>query len=462
MSSPPNAPQGVEIGRQRRRAIVASTVGTSIEYYDFFLYGCMAGVVFPTVFFPASNTYAGILQSFATFAFGFVARPIGGAVFGHYGDKLGRKTTLMVTLSLMAVGTVLIGLVPSYHQIGAWSGVLLVALRFVQGLGVGGEWGGSVLLAMEWAKPNRRGLAAAWPQAAVPIGLLLANGAIALTMVCMPHQQFMTWGWRVPFLLSVVMFGVGIYIRRRVVESPAFSQVAATRKIAVNPLREVVRRNWREIGLCALLSVPDLAAFYIFAVFIFAFAKQQLHLEQSFVTVAVMTGAAISVFAMPLFGYLSDRVGRRRVYFTALVLLAVWAWMYYALLNTGAATLVFAAIAISFIAHAMCHGPQGALLAESFGTRVRYSGVSLGYQLSSVMAGATAPLIALALYHHDNRGSGIAAYMFGIAVIGAVATALLRTRTDARLHTDVSAPSSAEIISAPAQLAAATQSKEAM
>ena len=462
MSSPPNAPQGVEIGRQRRRAIVASTVGTSIEYYDFFLYGCMAGVVFPTVFFPASNTYAGILQSFATFAVGFVARPIGGAVFGHYGDKLGRKTTLMVTLSLMAVGTVLIGLVPSYHQIGAWSGVLLVALRFVQGLGVGGEWGGSVLLAMEWAKPNRRGLAAAWPQAAVPIGLLLANGAIALTMVCMPHQQFMTWGWRVPFLLSVVMFGVGIYIRRRVVESPAFSQVAATRKIAVNPLREVVRRNWREIGLCVLLSAPDLAAFYIFAVFIFAFAKQQLHLEQSFVTVAVMTGAAISVFAMPLFGYLSDRVGRRRVYFTALVLLAVWAWMYYALLNTGAATLVFAAIAISFIAHAMCHGPQGALLAESFGTRVRYSGVSLGYQLSSVMAGATAPLIALALYHHDNRGSGIAAYMFGIAVIGAVATALLRTRTDARLHTDVSAPSSAEIISAPAQLAATTQSKEAM
>lgn len=189
MSSPPNAPQGVEIGRQRRRAVVASTVGTSIEYYDFFLYGCMAGVVFPTVFFPASNTYAGILQSFATFAFGFVARPIGGAVFGHYGDKLGRKTTLMVTLSLMAVGTVLIGLVPSYHQIGAWSGVLLVALRFVQGLGVGGEWGGSVLLAMEWAKPNRRGLAAAWPQAAVPIGLLLANGAIALTMVCMPHQR---------------------------------------------------------------------------------------------------------------------------------------------------------------------------------------------------------------------------------------------------------------------------------
>jgi MFS family permease len=450
----------MEIGRQRRRAIIASTVGTSIEYYDFFLYGSMAGVVFPTVFFPAANTYAGILQSFATFAVGFVARPIGGAIFGHYGDKLGRKTTLMVTLSLMAVGTVPIGLVPSYHVIGAWSGVLLVALRFVQGLGVGGEWGGSVLLAMEWAKPNRRGLAAAYPQAAVPVGLLLANGAIALTMVCMPHQQFMTWGWRVPFLLSVVMFGVGIYIRSRVAESPAFSQVVVTRKTAANPLREVVRRNWREIGLCALLAAPDLAGFYVFAVFIFAFAKHQLHLEQSFVTVAVMTGAAISVFAIPLFGYLSDRVGRRRVYFTALVLRGLWAWLYYALLNTAAAVLAFAAIAVSFIVHAMCHGPSGALLAESFGTRVRYSGASLGYQMSSVIAGGTAPLIALALYHHDNSGYGIAAYMLGMALIGAVATALLRSHSDVRLHTDSAAPATAEIIPAPAQLAATAQSKE--
>jgi MFS family permease len=278
----------------------------------------------------------------------------------------------------------------------------------------------------------------------------------------MPHEEFMTWGWRVPFLLSVVMFGVGIYIRRRVVESPAFSQVAATREIAGNPVREVVRRNWREIGLCALLSAPDLAAFYIFAVFIFAFAKHQLHLEQSFVTVAVMTGAAISVFAMPLFGYLSDRVGRRRIYFTALVLLAVWAWMYYALLNSGAAALAFAAIAISFIVHAMCHGPQGALLAESFGARVRYSGASLGYQLSSVIAGATAPLIALALYHRDTSGYGIAAYMFGVALIGAVATALLRARTDARLQGDASTHAQDEIIPARAQLAATAQSKETL
>jgi metabolite-proton symporter len=421
------SPDATALSRERRKAVLASTVGTSIEYYDFFLYGSMAAAVFPTVFFPHSTPLSGVLQSFATFAVGFVARPIGGAVFGHLGDRLGRKHTLILTLSLMGAGTVLMGLVPGYGAIGAWGGLALVILRFLQGMGVGGEWGGSVLLAMEWAPPHRRGLASSFPQAAVPIGLILSNGVIAILLATTSHEQFLAWGWRIPFLASFVLFGVGLYIRKQVTESPVFAQVADTGPER-RPLLTVLRRNWREVVLCALVSAPDLAMFYVSTVFVFTFAEKRLGLTQSFVTVAVVAGAVVSVFAIPFFGFLSDRVGRHRMYFLGLLTIAVWVWVYFGLFSAGTALLAFLAIVLAFIPHAMGHGPQGALLAESFPGRVRYSGASLGYQLASVLAGGPAPLIALWLFSLDPSGFAIAAYLMVLALIGMAATVVLRDR----------------------------------
>jgi MFS family permease len=427
MTDTPSPASEVAITRERRRAILASTVGTSIEYYDFFLYGSLAATVFPTVFFAHSDPVSGVLQSFATFAVGFVARPIGGALFGHLGDRLGRKYTLMVTLTLMALGTVLMGLVPGYNSIGAWGGLFLVLLRFVQGMGVGGEWGGSVLLAMEWAKPGRRGLATGFPQAAVPIGLILSNGAIAIVMATTSKEAFLAWGWRIPFLAGVVLFGVGLYIRKRVTESPVFKQISKT-GTERRPLTTVLRRNWREVLLGALVSAPDLAMFYVFTVFVFTFAEKQLKLTSSFVTLAVVVGAVVSVCAIPFFGYLSDVIGRHRMYFLGLIAMGCWGFAYFGLFSAGSAALAFLAIVLAFIPHAMGHGPQGALLAESFPDRTAYSGASLGYQLASVVAGGPAPLIAVALYSKDPSGFSIAGYLAVLAVIGLVATAVMARR----------------------------------
>jgi MFS family permease len=421
------SPREADLARERRRAILASTVGTSIEYYDFFLYGSLAATVFPSVFFPHSDPVSGVLESFATFAVGFVARPIGGAIFGHLGDRLGRKYTLVATLSLMALGTVLMGLVPGYRVIGPWGGLVLVVLRFVQGMGVGGEWGGSVLLAMEWAKPTRRGLASGFPQAAVPIGLILSNGAIAITLAATSRAAFLSWGWRVPFLAGIILFGVGLYIRKRVTESPVFERVSKSGAERW-PLKTVLRHNWREVILGALVSSPDLAMFYVSTVFVFTFAEKQLGLSGSFVTVAVLVGAVISTVAIPFFGFVSDLIGRHRMYFLGLLAMGCWGWAYFGLFSVGSTVLAFLAIVLAFIPHAMGHGPQGALLAEAFSGRVRYSGASLGYQLASVVAGGTAPLIALTLYRSDPTGFSIAAYLMVLAIIGMGATAVLSRR----------------------------------
>jgi metabolite-proton symporter len=410
--------------RQVRRALFAGTVGTSIEWYDFFLYGTAAALVFPELFFPKSSHYAGALASFAIYAVGFAARPVGAAIFGHWGDRIGRKATLISTLLLMGIASVLIGVMPTYNAIGLWAPTLLVVLRLLQGIGVGGEWGGSVTLSMEWGNPRRRGLIASLPQAGVPIGLLLSTGAVTLCSN-LTGSGFDTWGWRIPFLASVLLIGVGMWARLGVLESPLFSREIEKKRVERQPIVEVIKRNPREIVLSALLRMSEQMPFYIFTVFVLEYATNDLGFTKSFATNAVMVAAALALFFVPFFGHLSDRIGRKRLYITGAALTFLWAIPYFGLLNTKESAVVFVAIAISLIPHNMQYGPQAALIAESFTTRLRYSGAGLGYQLASVVAGGPAPLIAVWMLHTFNSTLPIALYIMAGAVVTIIATILL-------------------------------------
>src|SRR5690349_924630 len=300
--------------QQLRRAVLAATVGTAIEWYDFFLYSTVTGLVFAHLYFPRADPLVGTLQAFGVYAVGFVARPIGAAIFGHYGDRLGRKAALIATLLLMGTATFLVALVPGYEHIGIWGAIILTILRFIQGIGVGGEWGGSVLLSMEWAQSNRhRGFITSWPQFGVPAGLFLSNLAV-LAMSALSGDQFLTWGWRVPFLFSIVLVVLGLYIRLGIQETPVFRRLVAERRIERAPVLEVLRRQPREIILTALCRMAEQAPFYLFTAFVFAYGTDVLHLERNFLLVSVLAAAMISFISIPLFGYLSDRLGRKRVY----------------------------------------------------------------------------------------------------------------------------------------------------
>jgi metabolite-proton symporter len=427
--------------RQLVRAIVASTIGTALEWYDFFLYGTAAALVFPKLFFPKSDPYVGLLASFATFTLGFIARPVGAAIFGHYGDRIGRKTTLIITLLLMGIATFLIGLMPTYSSIGIWGAVLLTVLRVCQGLGVGGEWGGSVLLSMEWGHKGKRGFIASWPQFGVPAGLILANGSVALSNHWF-GPAFLTWGWRLPFLVSIVLVAIGLYIRLGILETPLFARLLAERRVAPQPVLEVLRRNPREITLSALLRLSEQAPFYIFTTFIFSYGTVTLGMDRGLLTSAVVVAAVVSLFSVPFFGYLSDIIGRRLMYVLGALATLVWAYPYFGLLNSRVPSLVALAIVLSLIPHDMQYGPQAALIAENFPTRLRYSGASLGYQLASIIAGGPAPLIAAYLLHTYGTSSAISNYMIVTAVITIIATLLLpdRSKTDISLEHGGAAP----------------------
>jgi metabolite-proton symporter len=408
---------------QVRKALFAGTVGTSIEWYDFFLYGTAAALVFPKLFFPDASAYAGTLASFATYAVGFAARPFGAAIFGHWGDRIGRKATLISTLLLMGIASALIGVLPGYHSIGFWAPTLLVVLRLLQGIGVGGEWGGSVTLCMEWGDPKRRGFMASWPQVGVPIGLLLSTGAISL-FSHISGSGFDSWGWRVPFLLSIVLVGVGMWVRLSVLESPLFAR-ELEKGVETQPIVEVIKRNPREILLSALLRMSEQAPFYIFTAFILAYGTKTLGFSKGFVTNSVMLAAALSLLSVPFFGHLSDKIGRRRVYLAGAIATLVWAIPYFLLLDSKVAGLVVLAVVISLIPHDMQYGPQAALIAESFTTRLRYSGAGLGYQLASVIAGGPAPLLATYLLHRFDSSLPIAIYIMACAVLTIIAVILL-------------------------------------
>ena len=408
-----------------RKAVVAATIGTTIEWYDFFIYGTAAGLVFGKLYFPNEDALTATLAAFGTYFVGFVGRPIGAAIFGHYGDRIGRKATLIATLLCMGIATFLIALVPGYASIGIWGAVILTVLRMIQGIGVGGEWGGSVLIAMEWARThNSRGLIAAWPQFGVPAGLFLANLAI-LVFSDLSGDQFLTWGWRIPFLLSIVLVGVGLWVRLGILETPTFQKLVAERKIERAPIVEVIRRQPREIVLSALARMSEQAPFYIFTAFVFAYATTTLKISRDMVLTAVLAASLLSFVTIPLSGHISDRIGRRKMYLLGAAATGVFGFVYFGLLDTASLSAVFIAIVLSLIPHDMQYGPQAALIAEAFTPRLRYSGASLGYQLASVIAGGPAPLIATWLYATYHSGYAIAIYIAACAVISLAATALM-------------------------------------
>jgi MFS family permease len=420
--------QDTDTPRQLRRAVVASVVGTSIEWYDFFLYGSAAALVFPKLFFPKSAPLTGALLSFATYGVGFAARPVGAWIFGSYGDRIGRKATLIVTLLTMGIATVLVGLLPAYSSIGIWGAILLTVLRVFQGIGVGGEWGGSVLLSMEWGSNRRRGLVASMPQMGVPIGLILGNGAL-LVFSNLTGSGFLQWGWRIPFLLSFVLVAVGLYIRLGVMETPLFRKLIAEKRVEPSPVTTVVRRNWREILLAMFVRTSEQAPFYIFTAFVLVYGTEQLKLGNNFMLFCVFFAACLSLLTIPLAGMASDRFGRRPVYMVGVILTGAVAFPYFGLLNTGVAALVVIAVIASLIPHDLQYGPQAALIAESFTGSLRYSGASLGYQLASVTAGGPAPLIATKLLSVYHSSAPIALYIVGCSVVSLVALLLMKERS---------------------------------
>ena len=414
---------------QLRRAVIASTVGTAIEWYDFFLYSTVTGLVFAKLFFPHSDPWVGTLEAFAIYAVGFIARPVGAAIFGHYGDRIGRKSTLIATLLLMGLATAAVAVVPTYASIGIWGAVILTALRFIQGVGVGGEWGGSVLMSMEWARNNHsRGLIASWPQFGVPCGLFMANLAV-LAFSQMSGDQFLAWGWRIPFALSLILVGVGLYIRLGIMETPVFARLLAERKVDRTPMLTVIQRHPKEILLSALARMAEQAPFYIFTAFIFSYGTDTLHVSRNFLLTAVLCASVLSFVSIPFFGHLSDQIGRKNMYVIGAAVTGVFGFIYFAMLNTGYEAIIFFAVIISLVPHDMLYGPQAALIAESFTGRLRYSGSSLGYQLASVIAGGPAPLIATWLFGTYHSSYAIAVYIAICAVITLVATALMTDYT---------------------------------
>jgi metabolite-proton symporter len=414
---------------QLTRAVVASTIGTAIEWYDFFLYSTMTGLVFAKLFFPRSDPLVGTLEAFAIYAVGFAARPVGAAIFGHYGDRIGRKSTLIATLMLMGIATFLVSLVPTYESIGIWGAVILTFLRFVQGIGVGGEWGGSVLMSMEWARGDKhRGFIASWPQFGVPCGLFLANLAV-LAFSQMSGEKFLAWGWRVPFFLSLILVAVGLYIRLGILETPIFRKLVAEQKIERTPMLAVIKQQPKEIILSALVRLAEQAPFYIFTAFVFSYGIGTLKVSRDFLLVAVLTASVLSFVSIPLFGHISDRIGRKNMYMLGAATVGVFGFIYFGMLNTGSLVLIFLAIVASLIPHDMMYGPQAALIAESFTGRLRYSGASLGYQLASVIAGGPAPLIATWLFAQYGSAYAIAVYILVCAVLTLVATSMMTDYT---------------------------------
>jgi MFS family permease len=408
-----------------RKAVIAATIGTTIEWYDFFIYGTAAGLVFGKLYFPNEDPLTATLAAFGTYFIGFIGRPIGAAVFGHYGDRIGRKATLIATLLAMGIATFLIAFVPTYASIGIWGAVILTLLRVIQGIGVGGEWGGSVLIAMEWARThNSRGLVASWPQFGVPSGLFLSNLAV-LAFSAWSGDQFPVWGWRIPFALSIILVGIGLWVRLGILETPTFQKLVAENRIERAPIVEVIKRQPKEIILSALARMSEQAPFYVFTAFVFSYGVGTLKISRDLILSAVLVASLVSFVSIPLFGHISDRIGRRRMYLIGAAVMGLFGFLYFGMLDTAIPSAVFIAIVLSLIPHDIQYGPQAALIAEAFTPRLRYSGASLGYQLASIIAGGPAPIIATALFAHYHSGYAVAVYIAGCAAITLIATSFM-------------------------------------
>jgi MFS family permease len=419
-----------------RRAVIASTVGTTIEWYDFLIYSTMTGLVFGKVFFSGSDPLVDTLKAFGVYFIGFVARPIGAAIFGHYGDRIGRKATLIVTLLMTGIATALVGLVPGYDSIGLWGAVILTLLRLIQGIGVGGEWGGSVLLAMEWARTNKnRGFIASWPQFGAPAGLCLAN-LMVLLFSWVSGDQFLVWGWRIPFLISIVMVGVGLWIRLGILETPVFRRVIEENKVERAPVIEVFKRQPGTIALTALLRMAEQSPGYIFNAFIFTYGTQVLGASRDLLLTGLITATALGFMWVTVAGALSDRIGRRQMYIIGCVFVAAFTFFYFAMLDTKVPALMFLAVALSFIPVMTMYGPEAALIAEAFTPRLRYSGASIGYQLASIIAGGPAPFISTWLFASYHSTFPIGIYVCVCAVISIAATLMLPDYTNREISTE--------------------------
>ncbi|VFA96904.1 MFS transporter [Nocardia cyriacigeorgica] len=424
----------------------SSLAGTAVEWYDFFLYGTAAALVFNKLFFPSEDPLVGTMLAFATYAVGFVARPLGAAVLGHYGDIKGRRATLIASLLLMGVSTFLIALLPTYAAIGVAAPLLLVLLRLVQGFALGGEWGGAVLLVSEHGDSKRRAFWSAWPNLGPPLGNLMAAGALALLGAVLSEEAFLSWGWRLAFGMSALLVVIGLVLRLYVAETPLFEQTraATSPRLVRMPLTAAVRGYWRQILLAAFTRFGENAGFYIFSLFVITYLTQILDLPRSTGLNAVMVGMVVALVAIPLFAVLADRIGRRPIYIGASLATIVWAFAFFELLDTRATAAIFLAVAVGLVIFSAYSAVIGAFFSELFPTEVRYSGVSLAYNLASVLAGSLAPIIAIALYDQFGSGRAIAVYLAVMGVISLAASVVAReTRTVdlADVHEEAPLPS---------------------
>jgi metabolite-proton symporter len=407
-----------------RKVAFASLIGTTIEWYDFFIFGTAAALIFNQIFFPSFDPVTGTLAAFASFSVGFIARPVGGVIFAHYGDKIGRKPMLVYSLLLMGAATVMIGLLPGYASIGIWAPILLVALRFAQGFGVGGEWGGAALMAVEHAPEHRRGFYGAWPQVGVPAGIVLGTGTYALLSATLSNDEFREWGWRVPFLASALLIAVGMWIRLTVGESPIFKQVLDVKLAAKLPVLDALKTYPKEIALAAGSFVATHATFYIVSVWLISYATTELGYGR---TAILTANAALSLSDIPLilaFGLLSDYVGRRKMFLTGMTVLALFAVPYFMLVSTSNIWLFLLGGLVVQASRSAVYGPQSAYFAEQFSTRMRYSGSSLAYQFAAILGGM-APLICTALVAMTGSVYSVAALVVGIALVSLTCSYLM-------------------------------------
>lgn len=420
-----------------KRVLVASLVGSTIEWFDYFLYGTVAALVFNQLFFVTDDPAFGTLYAFAAFALAFLIRPFGGIIFSHIGDKIGRKRTLVLTLSLMGLATFLMGVLPTYQTIGIWAPVLLILLRLVQGLGLGGEWGGALLLAVEYAPKEKRGLFGSIPQMGVTLGMLMGTLALSV-MTLLPDDAFLTWGWRVPFILSALLVVFGLWIRKGIDETPSFKKIQEKGDVPKLPIADTIRYHWREVLIAIGAKVVETAPFYIFGTFIVSYATQNLDFSETNALNAVTIGTIATTILMPIMGAFSDKVGRKPLYIGGTIFMILYAFPYFWLLHQGSVAMLFLATVIGLgIIWAPITAVLGTMFSEIFSARVRYTGISLGYQIGAAVAGGTAPLIATALLiRFNNSYIPVALYIIFTAVISLIAVITVKDKRAEDLDAD--------------------------
>ncbi|GAB3625313.1 MFS transporter [Pandoraea terrae] len=408
-------------GRNKGRLATASMVGTTLEWYDFTVYNTLAALVFNHLFFPSVDPLAGTILALSTYAVGYVSRPLGGFVFGNLGDRIGRRAVLVLTLILMGLTTGLMGLLPTYAAIGIWSPVLLVALRFVQGVALGGEWAGAVLLSIEHGEQDKRGLNASWTQVGPSFGTLLATGLIALITLAISPDDFLGWGWRIPFLASLLLVGFGLWVRRGVEETPMFEEMAQSHRQAKTPIADVFRSHWRNLLVAGGSRIGSDVLYALMVVFTLTYVTGTLHLSRPLALTAVLVGTACNALSVPLFGALSDKLGRRPVYGFGVLCAVIWAYAFFVLLDTAHPGLIVLAVVVGLVIHAIMYGPQAAFVTEQFPTRVRYAGSSLAYTLAGIVGGGFAPLIIVSLFKQYGTTFAVSIYVTGALLVTAIA-----------------------------------------